>query len=114
MWTWLSKIDPNSLFVVGSAAAMYVYHRVRPAATIRYLSLDDAKRLAAGVYRLEVAAAASIGRRMSTFPEGIAAARASIGDIARDAAISAVQQRAALAGQTISDAWLADIKASLK
>lgn len=114
MWSWLSKLDPNSLFVVGSAAAMFVYHRVRPAATIRYLSLDDARRLALSVYRIELQALLSIGRRLSDFPEAAATARAGIGELAQAAAIEAVKQRAALAKQTISEAWLADIQNHLR
>lgn len=110
MWTWLSKLDPNSVFVVGSAAAMFVYHRIRPKAVVRYLSLNDAKRLAAGVYRLEADALREISHGVG----GVDSLRHVALEQAQAFALDAVKRRAALAGQTISDAWLADIKASLK
>lgn len=113
MWNWLSKIDPNSVFVVGSAAAMFVYHRIRPKAVVRYLSLDDAKRFAAGVYRLYRLEADAL-REISHGVGGVDSLRHVALEQAQALALDAVKRRAALAGQTISDAWLADIKASLK
>lgn len=106
---WLQNLDPNAVLAIATALGTYVYHRVRPAAPVRYLSLTDAKKLAASVYRIELEALAAIGRRLSDFPE----ARASIGELAQNAAIEAVKKRAAMAGQTLSAAWLADIKLHL-
>lgn len=111
--SWLQNLDPNAVLAIATALGTYVYHRVRPAAPVRYLSLADAKKLAASVYRIELEALAAIGRRLSDFPEDVQTARASIGELAQNAAIEAVKKRAAMAGQTLSAAWLADIKLHL-